>query len=199
MAEQKQNTKYGSIEWKVTGNLLDQFKNAKHKQTFYSPQFQTIDGTIWRIQFCPHGYKSPDDCSIYLEYVKLSPSKQRMGVCYSFNIREVDWCYDDGYTFQKSRQTCGYPKAFNANKLSDLESMSIECFVSEAMDVSDDKTYFEWKVNHHWMRRWKNAQYKHAFWSPSFNAIGAEWSLRIYPNGWSTDGEAELDIVCQSI
>eukprot|EP01083_Nonionella_stella_P114489 338584_1 len=122
-----------------------------------------------------------------------------MGVCYSFNIREVDWCYDDGYTFQKSRQTCGYPKAFNANKLSDLESMSIECFVSEAMDVSDDKTYFEWKVNHHWMQRWKNAQYKHSFSSPMFNAIGAEWQLRIYPNGWSTDGEAELDIVCQSI
>eukprot|EP01083_Nonionella_stella_P275904 937157_1 len=67
------------------------------------------------------------------------------------------------------------------------------------MDVSDDKTYFEWKVNQHWMQKWKNAQYKHAFWSPSFNAIGAEWSLRIFPNGWSTKGEAELDIYCLSI
>eukprot|EP01083_Nonionella_stella_P190158 704396_1 len=67
------------------------------------------------------------------------------------------------------------------------------------MDVSDDKTYFEWKVNHHWMRRWKNAQYKQAFRSPVFHAIGAEWYLRIYPNGWSTKGEAWLDIVCESI
>eukprot|EP01083_Nonionella_stella_P176983 620757_1 len=122
-----------------------------------------------------------------------------MGVCYSFNIREVDWCYDDGYTFQKSRQTCGYPKAFNANKLSDLESMSIECFVSEAMDVSDDKTYFEWKVNHHWMQRWKNAEYKQWFRSPMFNAIGVKWRLEIAPNGWSTNGRASLDIRCVSI
>eukprot|EP01083_Nonionella_stella_P126197 381829_1 len=67
------------------------------------------------------------------------------------------------------------------------------------MDVSDDKTYFEWKVSHHWMRRWKNAQYKQAFRSPVFHAIGAEWYLRIYPNGWSTKGEAWLDIVCESI
>eukprot|EP01083_Nonionella_stella_P126195 381827_1 len=66
------------------------------------------------------------------------------------------------------------------------------------MDVSDDKTYFEWKVSHHWMRRWKNAQYKDSFSSPLFTSIGAEWQLRIYPNGWSTDGEAELDIVCHS-
>eukprot|EP01083_Nonionella_stella_P207028 752483_1 len=114
MAEQKQNTKYGSIEWKVTGNLLDQFKNAKHKQTFYSPQFQTIDGTIWRIQFCPHGYKSPDDCSIYLECVKLNASKQPMGVCYSFKIREVDWCYDGGYTFKRDAHAWGVSKAFKA-------------------------------------------------------------------------------------
>eukprot|EP01083_Nonionella_stella_P170603 580945_1 len=67
------------------------------------------------------------------------------------------------------------------------------------MDVSDDNTYFEWKVNQHWMQRWENAQYKHDFYSPMFNAMGAEWKLKIYPNGWSTDGEAELDIVCQSI
>eukprot|EP01083_Nonionella_stella_P275903 937156_1 len=67
------------------------------------------------------------------------------------------------------------------------------------MDVSDDKTYFEWKINHHLMQRWKNAQYKHPFWSPVFNAIGAEWRLSIYPNGWSTKGEAELHIYCKSI
>eukprot|EP01083_Nonionella_stella_P161072 527167_1 len=107
MAEQKQNTKYGSIEWKVTGNLLEQFKNAKNKQKFQSPQFETIDGTIWRIQFHPHGWQTPDDCSIYLECVKSNASKQRIGVCFSFNIREVEWCYDRGYTFKKDGQTWG--------------------------------------------------------------------------------------------
>eukprot|EP01083_Nonionella_stella_P299920 1021290_1 len=43
--------KYGSIEWTITGNLLQQFKDAKHKSLFLSPEFETIDGTKWRIQF----------------------------------------------------------------------------------------------------------------------------------------------------
>eukprot|EP01083_Nonionella_stella_P054774 144569_1 len=67
MAEEKQNKK-GFIEWEVDRNLLLQFKNAKHKQVFCSPQF-IIDGTIWRIRFQPHGDKSPDDCSISLQCV----------------------------------------------------------------------------------------------------------------------------------
>eukprot|EP01083_Nonionella_stella_P188256 693468_1 len=67
------------------------------------------------------------------------------------------------------------------------------------MDVSDDKTYFEWKINHHWMQRWKHVQFKHGFWSPAFNAIGAVWKLRIFPNGWGTKGETQLHIACQSI
>eukprot|EP01083_Nonionella_stella_P143476 446064_1 len=157
MAEQKQNTN-GFTEWKVTRNLLEQFKNAKHKQLFQSPQFETIDGAVWRIQFYPPGRHGdeclPDDCSIHLECVKLNASKQPLGVCFSFNIREMDWCYDGGNTFRKSGQTWGV-KAFKAEKLNHLERLSIECFVSEAMDVSDDKTYFEWKVSHHWMQRWE--------------------------------------------
>eukprot|EP01083_Nonionella_stella_P179460 637252_1 len=99
MAEQKQNTN-GFIQWKVTGNLLEQFKNAKHKQVFHSPQFETIDGTVWRICFDPHGWQSSDDCSIYLQCVKLNGAKQRMGVCCSFDIMELDWGYDGAHTFK---------------------------------------------------------------------------------------------------
>eukprot|EP01083_Nonionella_stella_P190159 704397_1 len=67
------------------------------------------------------------------------------------------------------------------------------------MDVSDGNTYFEWKVNRHWMQRWKAAEFMQAFWSPTFNAIGAKWKLRIYPNGWDLKGHAKLHIFCQSI
>eukprot|EP01083_Nonionella_stella_P160659 525430_1 len=113
MAEQKQNTN-GFIEWKVTGNLLKQFKNAKHKQKFQSPQFETIDGTVWRICFYPHGRQSPDDCSIRLQCVKLNSPNKPMGVCFSFNIREVDWCYDHGATFENDGQEWGRDKTFKA-------------------------------------------------------------------------------------
>eukprot|EP01083_Nonionella_stella_P272870 925532_1 len=200
LTEQKQNAN-GFVEWKVTGNLLQQFKNAKHKQVFYSPPFETIDGTIWRIIFYPRGNQSPDDCSIYLECVELNALNPRMGVSYSFNIAELNWWFDDGATFTNDAQTCGYSKAFKTETLNNLAGMSIECFVSEVMDVRDGTTnaYFEWKINQHWMQRWKNTEYKHAFYSPTFNAIGAEWLLRIYPNGWGTEGEAELSIHCASI
>eukprot|EP01083_Nonionella_stella_P162377 533057_1 len=67
------------------------------------------------------------------------------------------------------------------------------------MNVSEDNAYFEWKVNHHWMQRWKNAEYKYTFGSPMFNAIGVKWRLLIAPNGYSTNGRASLYIYCKSI
>eukprot|EP01083_Nonionella_stella_P209056 758137_1 len=87
---QKQRTN-GVIEWEVTGDLFQQFKDAKHKQEFYSPQFTTNDGTIWMIKFYPRGRTSPDYCSIYLECVKLSANKTQIGVNWPFNIAELDW------------------------------------------------------------------------------------------------------------
>eukprot|EP01083_Nonionella_stella_P025031 68951_1 len=94
MAEEKQNcqNKNGFIEWKVNSDLMLQFKNAKHKQRFYSPQFKTVDGGIWRILFYPRGNKSSSQFSIYVQCVKLSAKKRRIGVNYSFNILELDWC-----------------------------------------------------------------------------------------------------------
>eukprot|EP01083_Nonionella_stella_P150352 478870_1 len=67
------------------------------------------------------------------------------------------------------------------------------------MDVSDANTYFEWKVNNYWMQKWKNAKYKKEFFSPKFNAVGGEWYIGIYPNGWTTEGTADLYIMCHSI
>eukprot|EP01083_Nonionella_stella_P066795 176205_1 len=67
------------------------------------------------------------------------------------------------------------------------------------MDVSDANTYFEWKVSNYWMQKWESAKYKKVFFSPAFHAIGGKWKIRIYPNGWYTEGAADLDIKCKSI
>eukprot|EP01083_Nonionella_stella_P098616 277357_1 len=125
MAEQKQQTSNihqrqnptGFIEWKVTGDLLQQFKDAKHKQVFYSPQFTTVDGTIWRIKFYPRGTTSPDYCSIYLQCVKLSDNKTQIGVNYSFNITEVDWVHDSANTFKSDGEARGVVKPFKAERI----------------------------------------------------------------------------------
>eukprot|EP01083_Nonionella_stella_P249898 863609_1 len=77
--------------------------------------------------------------------------------------------------------------------------MNLKCFVEETMDLSEANTYFEWKVNNYLMQQWKNAKYEERFFSPKFNAIGAEWYIGIYPNGWTTEGTAYLYIRCHSI
>eukprot|EP01083_Nonionella_stella_P240924 841753_1 len=67
------------------------------------------------------------------------------------------------------------------------------------MDLSGANTYFEWKINNYWIQRWKNAEVKEMFESPRFDAIGARWYMQIYPNGWKTEGTADLFITCRSI
>eukprot|EP01083_Nonionella_stella_P054773 144568_1 len=158
MAEEKQNKK-GFIEWEVDRNLLLQFKNAKHKQVFCSPQF-IIDGTIWRIRFQPHGDKSPDDCSISLQCVKLNAKKQRIGVNYSFNIKKLAWSRDSADTFKYDGHSCRVPHAsmFKSKRIDNLSiysgTMIIKCFVEETMDVNEANTYFEWKINNYLLQKW---------------------------------------------
>eukprot|EP01083_Nonionella_stella_P075940 206697_1 len=67
------------------------------------------------------------------------------------------------------------------------------------MDLSDENTYFEWKISNYWMQKWKKAKDKDAFFSPAFNTIGAEWELKIFPNGWDTNGTGIMYIRCKSI
>eukprot|EP01083_Nonionella_stella_P249902 863614_1 len=198
MSEKKQNNN-GCIEWKVTGNLLQQFKNAKFKQAFYSPRFKTNDGTIWRIQFYPSGYVSEYKCSIYLTCVKLNDYAKEIGVNFSFSIPELDWAWDTMYTFNDDDPSWGAFDPFRVDEVNDLDVMTINCLVEETMDVSDENTHFEWKVTKYLMKRWKIAKYKKEFWSPYFNSIGANWYMGIAPNGLTTEGAAYLYIWCNSI
>eukprot|EP01083_Nonionella_stella_P153314 492446_1 len=112
---------------------------------------------------------------------------------------EVDWVHDSGRTFKNDRQSLGRHKPFKAERINNLYAMNVKCFVEETMDVSDANTYFEWKVNNYLMQKWKNAKYGKRFISPAFNAIGGEWRIGIYPNGWTKEGTADLYIWCQSI
>eukprot|EP01083_Nonionella_stella_P136096 413947_1 len=192
-------SEHGFIQWKITGYLLKQFKNAKHKQKFYSPPFKTIDGTIWKIRFYPRGDQSPEYCKIYLKCDTLCANKARIGVNYSFNIRELDWSYDMGETFRYDGATSGPPNPFKPQVLNDLSTLTIECAVEETMNVSEGTSYFEWNVTNRLLRQWKEAKYKQVFFSPRFDAIGGVWYFGIYPNGKTTEGEAYLYIWCQSL
>eukprot|EP01083_Nonionella_stella_P152878 490491_1 len=107
---------------------------------------------------------------------------------------ELDWCFDCGYTF-KDGETHGFAEAFKVEKLSNADAMTVKCIVEETMDVSDENTYFEWKVSNHLIQQWKSAKYKKAFFSPRFNVVGAKLYLGVYPNGWNKEGSAHLYLV----
>eukprot|EP01083_Nonionella_stella_P007907 22755_1 len=72
-----------------------------------------------------------------------------------------------------------------------------EYFAVRSKDL--DRGVFEWKINGDLMEQFKNAQYKKAFFSPHFKAIGCKWYFAIMPNGWDTEGTAKFYIVCNSI
>eukprot|EP01083_Nonionella_stella_P058656 153620_1 len=189
----------GVLQWNITGDLLRQFKNAKHKEEFVSPDFKTEDGTIWRVQFYPRGKTSSEQCSVFLLCATLSANKARIGVNYSFNIIDDIWINDSAETFIKDGDTWGKNEAFKSAKLDDLSTLHIQCVVEETMDVADGNEFFEWTISNYMLQKWRNAKQKDKFYSPSFKAIGAEWHFRVIPNGWSTEGIAELDIQCKSI
>eukprot|EP01083_Nonionella_stella_P152874 490487_1 len=109
---------------------------------------------------------------------------------------ELDWCFGCGGTFKDG--TSGSTEAFKVEKLSNVDAMTVKCIVEETMDVSDENTYFEWKVNNHLLQQWKNAKYKKPFYSPQFNAIGARLHLGIYPNGFDSEGTAYLYLISMS-
>eukprot|EP01083_Nonionella_stella_P233146 821781_1 len=147
------------FEWQITEHLLRQFKDAKHEKVFDSPQFKTIDGTIWKVQLYPHSKKSPEFCFIQLMCVELNSQKQNIGVNYSFAVKEMKWCFSTANTFGHKHQCghqLGHSSAFKRDRLNNLDLMNIKCFVEETMDLSGANTYFEWKINNYWIERWKN-------------------------------------------
>eukprot|EP01083_Nonionella_stella_P066102 173835_1 len=195
MGDEPQN-RNGLIEWKITGNLLERIKSATHTRTsFGSPEFQTPDGTIWRLKFYPVDKASQDRCAIRLQCCRLNVKKQRIGVNVSFNIAEVNWIEEGfGYTFENEERT-GW-KAFKNEELKSLDALNIKCFIEETMDVTDTNTYYEWNVSNYWFKNWKTAKRARVFVSPRFNVMGQKWGLAICPNGKDEEGTASLGIVC---
>eukprot|EP01083_Nonionella_stella_P271605 920425_1 len=213
MAAQKQSANetngFVTYEWKITGDLLKQFKIAQHKQEFQSMPFSLSSQhkeecrSIWKIQCYPHGDISPDHMAIYLFSYKLN--KEKIAVNFGFEVG--DWSDDSAHTFQHNTEAMGFHKAFNTNGIKHADVLVIRCFVEETMNVSVPDTYFEWNINNYFMSKWKNAKFEEfeVFSSPTFNAIGSEWYLEIYPNGKERQGEAYMylyiedkEIVCNS-
>eukprot|EP01084_Bolivina_argentea_P073519 133409_1 len=123
-------------EWVVKDELLQQFKSASNKQKFNSPSFRSNDGTFWRIQCFPNGYNesAKDNCSIFLESVKLASDKKQIGVNYLLEVDEINWKTDLGSTFKKDGKSWGFTKAFEKSKIENIQQLTIKAIVQETMD-----------------------------------------------------------------
>eukprot|EP01083_Nonionella_stella_P301770 1037211_1 len=62
-------SEHGFIQWKITGDLLNQWKNAKYKKYFTSPHFNTMGGE-WHFTIAPNGFNSIEDELILSYYVE---------------------------------------------------------------------------------------------------------------------------------
>eukprot|EP01083_Nonionella_stella_P249440 862523_1 len=188
------------IEWKITSNLLQQVKNATKGQEFLSPEFETIDGTKWRIMLQPlkNGFFNSPGCS--LKCVTLSANKAKIGVNALLKIMELDKSGIGGHTFtEPGRIVCLNTTDALPKQIQSLSTLTIQCIVEKTMDVSTSDTLFEWKITKHFLQKWKNAKKGECFYSPIFNAIGHEWELWIYPNGKDAEGTAHLKIICNDL
>eukprot|EP01083_Nonionella_stella_P162447 533328_1 len=167
--EEEKANENGLIEWRVTGNQLHQFRNAKPKQCFYSPPFKTIDGTVWRIIVVPNTLirevsTGTLTCRINIQCVKLNVTKQRIGVGISISLSgDADKMMEQrhfGHTFQNGDEIVKGESFPTKHLKYILQSLSIKCFIEETMDVSEHNTYFEWKITNYWLKKWKNAKYE---------------------------------------
>eukprot|EP01083_Nonionella_stella_P024701 68107_1 len=188
------------IEWKITSNLLQQVKNATKGQEFLSPEFETIDGTKWRIMLQPlkNGFFNSPGCS--LKCVTLSANKAKIGVNALLKIMELDKSGIGGHTFtEPGRIVCLNTTDALPKQIQSLSTLTIQCIVEKTMDVSTSDTLFEWKITKPFLQQWKNAKKGERFRSPQFNAVGYKWYLYIYPNGKDTEGTAHLYIDCYGL
>eukprot|EP01083_Nonionella_stella_P182708 658082_1 len=301
MAEEGDITlsKQGIIQWKITGDSLQRFKNAEFKKAFWSPNFNAIGGE-WYFAIYPNGnategiafielYCASIECkekelnvSYYVDSVSLEYSQTN---CSGHKITKAQWkaskfivlnppflhkdiqnvhelifrlklwntkatdeaeeqflsnqCPDNKKlpnewiecAMSQDKQVVRFlavlgftefaPK-FEENglhKMEDLKHLSSEGLTQMGVaklkdrevimaDVSEyfavqskdlDRGVFEWKITGGLMQQFKNAQYKKIFFSPHFKAIGCEWCLFMYPNGYSQQGTAHFKIRCESI
>eukprot|EP01083_Nonionella_stella_P301769 1037210_1 len=58
-------SEHGFIQWKITGDLLNQFKNAKYKKVFWSPTFKAIGGE-WRFGIYPNGKTTEGNARLFI-------------------------------------------------------------------------------------------------------------------------------------
>ena len=121
-------------DWVVTDKLLKKFKNAKHSQGFYSPNF---DNDTWCLSCSPFGIKSEYNGKfcIALKILKLPYNVKSIKVKHSIDITSDDGKFNvnicDTKTFDYHKKASRFTKELSEiGTFEDAKSLTCQCTVA---------------------------------------------------------------------
>eukprot|EP01083_Nonionella_stella_P187734 690518_1 len=111
------NNKNTYFEWKVSNDLIQQWKSAKYKKPFYSPQFNAI-GARSHLGIYPNGFDSEGTAYLYL----ISMSENEIHFGYYIGIEPLNHYQ---INFKENKIKKGAKFAFNSPfKTNDIQNIS---------------------------------------------------------------------------
>eukprot|EP01083_Nonionella_stella_P182711 658089_1 len=80
----------GIIQWKITGDLLQRFKNAEFEKLFYSPNFNAIGGK-WYFGINPNGFNTEGVAHFYLVCASIECKEKELNASYYVDIKSLEY------------------------------------------------------------------------------------------------------------
>eukprot|EP01083_Nonionella_stella_P307117 1078325_1 len=80
----------GVIEWKINGDSLHRFKNAKFEDLFLSPRFNAI-GCRWYFRIYPNGYITEGISYFFLNCTSIESKEKELNVSYYIDSASVGY------------------------------------------------------------------------------------------------------------
>eukprot|EP01083_Nonionella_stella_P066255 174296_1 len=206
-----QSQNINEVHWTLTGHLLqllkghtstltlpihDDTKTEDEQPDYYSPTFQTNDGSTWQIMITAHvATKTSDDTyySIHLYPKQLPPNTNSIGVNYRFELIEIDKTLKGGNTF--TTKPIGWNRAFTARAILSLDCLTIKCKAQQTM-ITDHKSSnadIMWTITGDLLQQMQETRSTDSFLSPVFCRYNIWWQIKMHP----VDGV--LSLCCHSV
>eukprot|EP01083_Nonionella_stella_P301771 1037212_1 len=97
-------SEHGFIQWKITGDLLNQWKNAKYKKYFTSPHFNTMGGE-WHFTIAPNGWDTEGIGHLQIDCDSIESGQEELILSYYVEIMSLNHSQinRNGNTFKKDK------------------------------------------------------------------------------------------------
>eukprot|EP01084_Bolivina_argentea_P013858 25960_1 len=127
--------KNDDIIWSVNGDLLQQFKAAKYKQSFKSPYFMS-DNAIWYITVYPNGENEQNQGVIYIHQAAAyqRTNQSFYGVRFHVVCNQLKYKsekYSDHMKWDNNQPEKGqyivFPTKFKTQQLQNVNDLTIKC------------------------------------------------------------------------